>query len=213
MKKHLIASTGKRRTDYSRKDFLKEIWKWKEEKEKNILNQLEKLGCSCDWSRLRFTMDEKSNKAVKTIFKKLYDNGLIYQGDYLVNWDPYTQTALADDEVEHEEIDSYLWYFRYPIVGTNDYLIIATTRPETILGDTAVAVNPKDQRYKSLIGKKIKLPLTNREIPIIEDRYVDPDFGSGAVKITPAHDFNDYEIGIKHKLEIINILTPDAKNQ
>lgn len=210
VEKHLIATLGKRRRDFSREEFLSQIWQWKEEKQEIILNQLRKIGCSCDWSRLRFTMDEISNRAVKTIFKRMYDEGLIYQGDYLVNWDPITQTALADDEVEYEEKESYLWYFRYPFVGSKDYLVIATTRPETMLGDTAIAISPGDPRYESLKKKKILLPIVNRQIPIIEDSFVDPQFGSGAVKITPAHDSNDYEIALRHNLDFINIMTPDG---
>ncbi len=211
VEKHLFATLGKRRADFSREDFLQQVWLWKDEYAGKILSQLKKLGSSLDWSRLRFTMDDVSTRAVKTMFKKMFDDGLIYRGDYLVNWDPLLQTAIADDEVEHEEIASSLWYFNYPVEGEEGrFLTIATTRPETMLGDTAVAVHPNDERYADLIGKKIRLPLTNRLIPIIADRYVDPKFGSGAVKITPAHDFNDYEIGVRHNLEMINIMAPDA---
>ena len=210
VEKHLINTQGKRRADFSREEFLSEIWKWKEEKEEIILNQLQKVGCSCDWSRLRFTMDETSNKAVRTMFKKMYDSDIIYKGDYLVNWDPVTQTALADDEVEYEDKDSYLWYFKYPVIDSDEHIIIATTRPETMLGDTAIAISPDDPRFKSLKTKKVLLPIVNRELSIIEDSYVDPTFGSGAVKITPAHDPNDYEIGMRHSLEFINIMTPDG---
>ncbi len=211
VEKHLIAKLKKRRKDFTREEFLKHIWEWKEEKEDNILSQLKTLGCSCDWSRLRFTMDDNCNKAVREVFKKMYDAKLIYQGDYLVNWDPITQTALADDEVEYEEKDSHLWFFKYPIAGSKDYIIVATTRPETMLGDTAVAVSAKDPRYSFLIGKKVKLPIVNREIPIIEDRFVDPKFGTGAVKVTPAHDPNDYEIALRNDLPMINIMTPDGR--
>lgn len=211
VEKHLIKTLGKRRKDFSREEFLAHIWKWKEDHEKRIISQLKKVGCACDWSRQRFTMDSDSNLAVRTVFKKLYEKGLIYRGDYLVNWDPATQTALADDEVEYEERDTYLWHVSYPLVDMEGSITIATTRPETILADVAVAVNPKDERYKHLIGKKLKLPITGREIPIIADRYVDKEFGTGAVKITPCHDPNDYEIGINHKLEMINLLTPDGK--
>ncbi len=210
VEKHLIATLKKRRKDFDREEFLAHVWKWKEEKESGILSQLKKLGCSCDWSRLRFTMDEKSNKAVRTVFKKMYDEKLIYRGDYLVNWDPVTQTALADDEVEYEERDSYLWFFKYPIKGKNKFITIATTRPETMLGDTAVAINPKDDRYLSVMGEEILLPIMNRTIPIIEDQFVDPKFGTGAVKITPAHDFNDYDTAMRHNIELINIMTPDG---
>lgn len=211
VEKHLIQTEGKRRKDYSREQFLKHIWSWKERHENTIIEQLNKLGCSLDWSRKRFTLDEKASLSVKTAFKMLYDEGLIYRGDYLVNWDPITQTALADDEVEYEEKEGYLWFFSYPIDGTNRSIEIATTRPETMLGDTAIAVNPHDKRYKDLIGQTITLPLTNRQIPIIADDYVDREFGTGCVKITPAHDFNDYEIGLRHHLPMINILTPDGK--
>ncbi|MBI5274396.1 MAG: valine--tRNA ligase [Chlamydiales bacterium] len=211
VEKHLIAKEGKRRIDYSREDFLSHVYAWKDDYQRRIIDQLKQVGCSCDWSKLRFTMDDDANLAVKTIFKKMYEEGLIYQGDYLVNWDPVTQTALADDEVEYEEKDGSIWYFRYPIIGTKDHIVIATTRPETMLGDTAVAVALNDERYQDWIGKKIKLPITGREIPIIADHYVDKEFGSGAVKITPAHDFNDYEIGLRHNLPMINIMTPDGK--
>ncbi|MGD2170450.1 MAG: valine--tRNA ligase, partial [Chlamydiota bacterium] len=210
VERHLFAKTGKRRKDFDREEFLQHIWNWKETHQNRIISQIKMLGASCDWSRLRFTMDEQSNDCVRKIFKKMYDDGIIYRGDYLVNWDPVTQTALADDEVEYEEKESSIWYFRYPIENSQQHLVIATTRPETMLGDTAVAVHPNDPRFASLIGKNIQLPLTNRLIPIIADHYVDPDFGSGAVKITPAHDPNDFEIGNRHNLPFINIMTPDG---
>jgi valyl-tRNA synthetase len=205
VERHLMATLGKKRKDFSREEFLKHVWKWKEESEQSILKQLEKLGCSCDWSRLAFTMDAPRSRAVFTMFKKMYDEGLIYRGDYLVNWDPAYQTALADDEVEYEEQDGSLWHIRY------GEIVIATTRPETMLGDTAVAVAPGDPRYQNLVGTTISLPLSNRTIPIIADSYVDPAFGTGAVKITPAHDPNDHEIGRRHNLPLINIMTPDGK--
>ncbi|MBM3201572.1 MAG: valine--tRNA ligase, partial [Chlamydiae bacterium] len=208
VERHLYAKYGKRKRDYSREEFVSHIWDWKEIYQEKILHQLQQLGCSCDWSRLRFTMDEGSNLAVKTIFKKMFDDKIIYRGYYLVNWDPILQTAIADDEVEHEERESFLWHFSYPV--DNEFITIATTRPETMLGDVAVAVHPEDPRYKHLIGKKALLPLQNRLIPIIADQYVDKDFGTGAVKITPAHDVNDYEIAKRHKLEMINIMNPDA---
>jgi len=211
VEKHLIAKLKKRRQDFTRDEFISHVWKWKEEKENIILNQLKKLGCSLDWSRLRFTMDENNNQAVRVIFKKMFDEGLIYRGDYLVNWDPITQTALADDEVEHEDIDSHLWFFKYPIKDSKQFITIATTRPETMLGDTAVAVAEKDPRYSSYIGKTILLPFIEREIPIIEDKFVDPKFGTGAVKITPAHDFNDYDVAMRHDLPIINIMSSDGR--
>jgi valyl-tRNA synthetase len=211
VERQLIAKTGKRRKEFSRDEFLTHVWAWKEESGGQILTQLKRLGCSCDFSRLAFTMDEPRNRAVRTMFKKMFDDKLIYRGDYLVNWDPVTQTALADDEVEYEERATFLWHLRYPIEGEKDtYIEIATTRPETMLGDTAVAVNPKDPRYEALIGKHILLPLVNRRIPIIADAFVDPDFGSGAVKITPAHDPNDYAMAERHNLPLINIMSPDG---
>lgn len=211
VERHLIRTYGKRRKDYSREDFLIQVWNWKEKSETQILEQLKRLGSSCDWSRLRFTMDEGNNRAVRTMFKKLFDAGLIYRGDYLVNWDPVTQTALADDEVEYEERQSFLWHIKYPLADGSGFVHIATTRPETMLGDTAVAVSPKDERYASLIGKQIRLPLVNRLIPIIADPHVDPTFGTGVVKVTPAHDPNDYQMGCTHGLPFINIMTPDGR--
>jgi len=209
VEKDLYVKTGKRRKDFTREEFLEAVWAWKEKSEGQILGQLKKLGCSCDWSRQRFTMDGSCNRAVLAAFKKMFDEGHIYRGDYLVNWDPITQTALSDDEVEHEERASFLWYIRYPV--EKGHITLATTRPETLLGDTAIAVHPDDPRYRSLIGKKARLPLTSREIPILADPFVDPTFGTGAVKITPAHDFNDFEMGQRHNLPRINILTPDGK--
>ncbi|MEM7174895.1 MAG: valine--tRNA ligase [Chlamydiota bacterium] len=210
VEKDLIAKEGKRRTDLDRDQFLARVWKWKEERSGQIVDQLKRLGCSCDWMRERFTMDEDASLAVRTLFKKLFDDGLIYRGDYLVNWDPVTQTALADDEVEYEEKEGHLWYFNYPFKEGEGHITIATTRPETMLGDVAVAVSPRDERYRAVIGKKVLLPIVNRELPIIADQAVDPEFGTGAVKITPAHDPNDYEIGCRHHLPMINILHPDA---
>lgn len=206
-----MAKTGKRRKDFSREEFLELVWQWKEKSQGHILSQLRKLGCSCDWDRLAFTMDDKRSRAVRVLFKKMFDDGMIYRGDYLVNWDPVTQTALADDEVEYEDKQSFLWHMKYPLSDGSGHLVVATTRPETMLGDTAVAVHPDDKRYKHLIGQTILLPLTNRAIPIIADNYVDPEFGTGVVKITPAHDPNDYEMGLRHDLEMINIMTPDGK--
>ncbi|HLB52855.1 MAG TPA: valine--tRNA ligase [Chlamydiales bacterium] len=211
VERELFRKTGKRKHEFRREEFLAHLWEWKEQCEGEVLFQLKRLGCSCDWSRLRFTMDAKSNQAVRTAFKQLFDAGLIYQGDYLVNWDPVAQTALSDDEVEHEELPSFLWHIRYPLVDKEGFLIVATTRPETLFGDVAVAVHPEDERYRHLIGKKVILPLSNREIPIIGDPFVDPAFGTGAVKVTPAHDFNDFEVGRRHELPLINILTMDAR--
>jgi valyl-tRNA synthetase len=211
VERHLIKTQGKRRVDFQREEFLEHVWSWKEENENTILGQLKKIGSSCDWSRLRFTMDEGNNRAVNTMFKKLYDEGLIYRGDYLVNWDPITETALADDEVEYEDKNGFLWHFKFPLHEQEGHVTIATTRPETMLGDTAVAVSPRDARYKHLIGKFVMHPLRNTPIPIIGDTFVDPEFGTGALKITPAHDPNDYKIGLDHKLEFINIMTPNGK--
>lgn len=208
VEKQLLKSTGKKRKEFSREEFLSHVWKAKEKNESVIVNQIKKLGCSVDWSHYRFTMDEKSNRAVNLAFKKLFDDKLIYRGDYLVNWDPITQTALSDDEVEHEEIDSYLWFIRYPV--EDSYIIVATTRPETLFGDVAIAVHPEDARFASMIGKKASLPLTDRTIPILADEMVDSDFGSGAVKITPAHDPNDYELSSRFNLPLINILEKDG---
>jgi valyl-tRNA synthetase len=211
VERHLIQTEGKKRKDYSREDFLKHVWAWKEKSETSILGQLKRLGSSCDWTRLRFTMDENNSRAVRTMFKKLFDEGLIYRGDYLVNWDPVTQTALADDEVDYEDRQSFLWHFKYPLANGEGFIHIATTRPETMLGDTAIAVSPGDQRYASLIGQNVLLPLMDRLIPIIADHHVDPDFGTGMVKVTPAHDPNDYQMGHTHGLPFINIMTPDGK--
>lgn len=211
VEKNLVRQTGRRRQDFTREEFLKHVWDWKEQSEQRILYQIKKLGCSCDWSRLHFTMDEQCSKAVRVAFHKMFEDGLIYRGNYLVNWDPVAQTALSDDEVEYEEKASSLWYIRYPFKDGKSFITIATTRPETMLGDTAVAVHPDDERYRSFIGREIRLPFTNRLIPVIADRTVDPKFGTGALKITPAHDFNDYEIAQRHQLPVINIMTPDGK--
>lgn len=211
VERHLINTLGKKKSDFSREEFLSHVWKWKEENENTIISQLKRLGCSCDWSRQRFTMDEVNNRAVRAMFKKLYDEKLIYKGDYLVNWDPIAQTAIADDEVEYEERQSFLWHLKYPLKNGSGFIHIATTRPETMLGDTGIAVNPKDLRYQHLIGQTVILPLMEREIPIIADHFVDPEFGSGMVKLTPAHDPNDYQMGLTHNLPFINIMTPDGK--
>ncbi len=211
VERSLYKTTGKRRADFSREEFLEHVWKWKENSQDIIVRQLKCLGISCDWSRMRFTMDSEYQRSVRVMFKRLYDQGLIYRSDYLVNWDPVTQTALADDEVEYEDNNGFLWYFSYPLEDNSESLQIATTRPETMLGDVAVAVNPKDKRYRHLIGKKVLLPLSNRHIPIIADEFVEMEFGTGAVKITPAHDHNDYMLGQRHNLTPINILTPDGK--
>lgn len=211
VERHLLATCGKRRSDFSRDAFIKICWEWKEKSETQILSQIRRLGLSCDWSRLRFTMDANYNRSVRVMFKKLFSEGLIYRGDYLVNWDPVTETALADDEVEYEERHSSLWYFSYPVENSNEHIQIATTRPETLLGDTGVAVHPKDPRYHHLIGNYVLLPLMGRRIPIIADEDVDPTFGTGAVKITPAHDFNDYAMAQRHQLPIISIMSKHGK--
>ncbi len=199
------------RHDLGREKFIERIWEWKHESGGTITQQLRRMGSSVDWSRERFTMDEGLSEAVRTTFVRLYEEGLIYRGKRLVNWDPVLHTAVSDLEVVSEEESGHLWHMRYPLADDEDtYLVVATTRPETMLGDTAVAVNPADERYRHLIGKSVRLPLSGRVIPIIADDYVDPEFGTGCVKITPAHDFNDYEVGKRHNLPMINIFTVDA---
>ncbi|WP_432642799.1 valine--tRNA ligase [Acidaminococcus sp.] len=212
VEEELKKKEGLTRYDLGRDEFVKRVWKWKEEYGDTIVTQLKSLGISCDWDRQRFTMDEGLSRAVREAFVSLYEKGLIYKGTRMINWCVNCRTALSDVEVEHQDDPGALWYIKYPIVGENDsYLTIATSRPETIPGDTAVAVNPKDERYGSLVGKKILLPTTNREIPIIADEYVDLEFGTGAVKITPAHDPNDYEVGERHNLEKIVVIGLDGK--
>ncbi|MFD1215275.1 valine--tRNA ligase [Microbulbifer celer] len=206
----LLSAEGKSRHELGRDKFIEKVWEWKEESGGNITRQLRRLGASPDWSRERFTMDDGFYKAVQEVFIRLYEDDLIYRGKRLVNWDPKLHTAISDLEVLNEEEQGHLWHFRYPLSDGSGHLVVATTRPETMLGDTAVAVHPEDERYKDLIGKTIKLPLADREIPIIADDYVDLEFGTGCVKITPAHDFNDYEMGQRHDLEMINILDQDA---
>ncbi len=206
-----LRKEGKTKEDLGREEFIKRVWKWKEEYGSNITRQLRRLGCALDWTRERFTMDEGLSKAVTKEFVTLYNEGLIYRGKRLVNWCPKCGTAISDIEVEHETKKGSLWYINYPIDGQDSYITVATTRPETMLGDTAVAVNPKDKRYKKLIGKMLVLPLVNRKIPIIKDDFVDAEFGTGAVKVTPAHDPNDFEMGERHDLPRVNILTPEAK--
>ena len=198
------------RHDLGRDAFIKKVWEWKSHSGGTITRQLRRMGASLDWSRERFTMDEGLSEAVHEVFVRLYDEGLIYRGKRLVNWDPVLHTAVSDLEVISEEENGHLWHMRYPLASGEGHLVVATTRPETMLGDTAVAVHPDDERYQHLIGKTVKLPLTDREIPVIADEYVDQEFGTGCVKITPAHDFNDYEVGSRHGLEQINIFTVDA---
>jgi valyl-tRNA synthetase len=205
-----LKAEGKRRQDLDREEYLQRAWEWKESSGSTIVNQLKSLGVSADWSRERFTMDEGLSDAVKTAFIKLYEEELIYRGNYLVNWCPASLSAVSDLEAENQEVDGHLWHFRYPLTDRSGYLEVATTRPETMLGDTAVAVNPNDERYKNYIGKTITLPIMNREIPIIGDELVDPEFGTGCVKVTPAHDPNDFEMGQRHNLPMINIMNKDG---
>lgn len=206
-----IAKEGKTRHDVGREKFLEQVWDWKEHHGSAIIRQLESIGASCDWPRTRFTMDDKYSEAVKEVFVRLYEKGLIYKGEYIINWCPRCHTALSDEEAEHEEKQGSLTHIKYPLKDSDEFIVVATTRPETMLGDTAVAVNPKDERYQNVIGKTIILPLVNREIPIIADDFVDPKFGTGAVKVTPAHDPNDFAIGKRHDLPFINIMYEDGR--
>jgi valyl-tRNA synthetase len=215
-----IAKEGLKRQDLGREKFIERVWKWREQYGSTIIHQLKKLGASCDWQRIRFTMDEEYSKAVIEVFIRLYQKGLIYRGSYIINWCPRCCTALSDEEAPHRDLEGNLYYLRYPIKespgqspsGTvPEHVVVATTRPETMLGDTAVAVNPKDKRYKKLVGKTLILPLINREIKIIADSMVDMEFGTGAVKVTPAHDPNDYALGRKHNLEFVNVMHPDGR--
>ena len=206
----MLADQGTSKEEIGREEFLKKTWEWKEKHGGLITKQLRKLGVSLDWDRERFTMDEGLSEAVKEVFIKLYNEGLIYRGEYIVNWCPKDKTALADDEVEHEEKNGKIWEIRYPVKDSDEVFVIATTRPETMLGDTGVAVNPNDERYKHLIGKTVILPLMNREIPIVADEYVDMEFGTGVVKMTPSHDPNDFEVAKRTGLEFLNIFTEDA---
>ena len=205
-----LKEEGIDKKELGREGFLKRTWEWKEEYGGTITKQLRQLGTSCDWDRERFTMDEGCSKAVEEVFIKLYEEGYIYRGSRIINWCPVCKTSLSDAEVEHEEQDGFFWHIKYPIVGTDRFLEIATTRPETMLGDTAIAVHPDDERYKDLVGKTCLLPLTDREIPIVADYYVDKEFGTGAVKITPAHDPNDFEVGKRHNLPEIVVMNDDA---
>ncbi|MEX2367819.1 MAG: class I tRNA ligase family protein, partial [Pseudohongiellaceae bacterium] len=211
-----LLGEGSSRAELGREKFVERVWQWKEESGNNITRQLRRIGASMDWSRERFTMDSGFSRAVEEVFVRLYDEGLIYRGNRLVNWDPKLHTAISDLEVIAEEENGNFWHFRYPLADGKrtaqgkDYITIATTRPETMLGDTALAVHPGDERFRDLIGLNVELPLCSRQIPIIADEYVEPEFGTGCVKITPAHDFNDYEVGKRHDLPVINILTRDA---
>ncbi|MGL5596912.1 MAG: valine--tRNA ligase, partial [Aeromonas sp.] len=216
VERKIAAEEGKTRHDYGRDAFIDKIWQWKEESGGTITRQMRRLGDSVDWERERFTMDEGLSSAVQEVFVRLYEDGLMYRGKRLVNWDPKLNTAISDLEVENREIKGHMWHLRYPLANGaktaegQDHLIVATTRPETMLGDTAVAVNPEDPRYKALIGQHILLPLVNRLIPIVGDEHADMEKGTGCVKITPAHDFNDNEVGKRHSLPMINIFTLDA---
>ena len=231
VEKNLIKKEGKTRHDLGREKFVEKIWEWKEKYGNEILNQFKKLGCSCDWSRSRFTMDKEYQKWVQKAFLHYYKKGWIYQGEKTINWCSKCQTSLSDLELEYKEEKTKLWFIKYPISGNSksktlnskqiqnskfkiqnsDYIIVATTRPETMLGDTAVAVNPKDERYKKLIGKEVILPIVNKKIPVIADRGVDSQFGTGAMKVTPAHDLHDFEIGEKHNLEKKQVIGPDGR--
>ena len=201
-----LAAEGKDRHALGRDAFIKRVWEWKATSGGHIITQLKRLGCSCDWSRERFTMDEGLSRAVREVFVRLYEEGLIYKGDYIINWCPRCQTALADLEVEHEPTDGHLYHIKYPLAEGDGSLTVATTRPETLLGDTAVAVNPEDKRYKKFHGATLSLPVLGRPIPVITDAYVALDFGTGALKITPAHDFNDFEVARRHDLPAIKVI-------
>ena len=201
---------GVTKEDIGREGFLERAWDWKRQYGGRIVEQLKKLGSSCDWTRERFTMDDGCSEAVQTVFMQLYEKGLIYRGERIINWCPHCKTSISDAEVEYEDQQGSFWHLRYPFKDGSGWLNLATTRPETLLGDTAVAVNPEDERYKDLVGKTLILPLVGREIPVVADEYVEKDFGTGVVKITPAHDPNDFEVGLRHNLPVINVLTEDA---
>lgn len=205
-----LRKEGLTRYDLGREKFLERVWDWKRQYGNRIINQLKKLGSSCAWSHERFTMDDGCSDAVKEVFVKLYNKGLIYQGHRIINWCPHCITALSDAEVEYTEQDGFFWHIKYPVKDSDRFVEIATTRPETLFGDTAVAVNPDDERYADLVGKTLILPLVGREIPVIADEYVDKEFGTGCVKITPAHDPNDFEVGLRHNLEQIKVMNDDA---
>ena len=206
----MLAKEGIKRQDLGREKFLGRVWQWREEYGSTIISQLKRLGCSCDWDRARFTMDEGLSNAVVEVFIRLYEKGLIYRGNYIINWCPRCQTALSDEEAHHKDLNGFLYYIKYPVKGGKRHVTVATTRPETMLGDVAVAVNPKDARYGNLIGETLILPLMNREIKVIADDIIDPEFGTGAVKVTPAHDPNDFDIGKRHDLEPVVVMNPDG---
>ncbi len=206
-----MAKEGIKKEDIGREAFLERAWQWKEQFGGRIIQQLKKMGSSCDWDRLRFTMDEGCSKAVREVFVNLYEKKLIYRGERIINWCTHCRTSISDAEVEYEELDGSFWHIRYPLADGSGYVQLATTRPETMLGDTAIAVHPDDERYKDIVGKKVILPIVNKEIPVVADNYVEMDFGTGVVKITPAHDPNDFEVGLRHNLPVINVLTEDGK--
>src|SRR5271155_2371828 len=206
-----LATEGKKRRDLGREKFIERVWEWKQLYGNAILDQMKRLGASVDWDREYFTMDENLNRAVREVFVRLYEEGLIYRGKYIVNWCPRCETAISDLGVKHEEVAGKLYEIRYPVIGANEFITVATTRPETMLGDTAVAVNEKDERYSHLHGKHVLLPLMNREIPIITDELAQPEFGTGAVKVTPAHDPNDFEAGLRHNLPQIEVIDEHSK--
>src|SRR5258707_9798758 len=206
-----LASEGRKRRDLGREAFIERVWEWKRYYGGAILDQMKRLGASVDWDREYFTMDEGLSRAVREVFVRLYEEGLIYRGKYIVNWCPRCETAISDLEVKHEDVQGKLYEVRYPVIGTDEFITIATTRPETMLGDTAIAVNEKDERYTHLHGKKLLFPLLNREIPIITDELANPEFGTGAVKVTPAHDPNDFQAGLRHNLPQIDIMDEHAR--
>ncbi|HCK54333.1 MAG TPA: valine--tRNA ligase, partial [Planctomycetaceae bacterium] len=211
VERRMLEEEGLTRHDVGREALVERIWKWKDAYEQRILSQMKLIGASCDWRRTRFTLDEMCSKAVRRTFFRLFDDGLIYRGKRLVNWDSYLQTAVADDEVFYEEVQGGFWTFRYPVVGSDEMISFSTTRPETMLGDTAVCVHPSDERYTHLVGQSVHVPLVDREIPIIADALLAKmEMGTGAVKVTPAHDPNDYACGLRNDLPMINILNPDG---
>ena len=211
VEEELRTKEGLTRYDLGREKFLERVWDWKRQYGGRIVQQQKKLGASCDWDRARFTMDEGCSKAVRETFCELYEKGLIYKGSRIINWCPHCVTALSDAEVEYQDKPGHLWHMRYPLTDGSGYLVVATTRPETMMGDTGVAVNPNDERYKHLVGKTCILPLMDREIPIVADEYVEMDFGTGCVKMTPAHDPNDFEVGLRHNLDTIRVLDDNGK--
>ncbi|NNK47617.1 MAG: class I tRNA ligase family protein, partial [Gemmatimonadetes bacterium] len=206
-----LASSGQTRHDLGRDRFVERVWDWVDQYGSTIIEQLKTIGCSCDWERTRFTLDEGLSRAVREVFVRLYEKGLIYRGNYIINWCPRCLTALSNEEAEHQEAAGRLYHLRYPLADAEgEYIVVATTRPETMLGDTAVAVHPADERNNHLVGREVELPLVGRRIPVVADEYVDPEFGSGFVKVTPAHDPNDFEIGLRHDLPRIDVMNDDA---